>query len=140
LLEYKNKSQQDNGEDMNKQSIAIVGLGRVGSVFLEELLRRPNKNIVVVAVAEKGDTDGKALARKNDIPVLAIDELIAKGDGIDTLFDLTGIPAVRKELREKMMAADNRHTIIATETIAQLIWSLIASDVALPTVHGKTGY
>ena len=125
---------------MNKQSIAIVGLGRVGSVFLEELLRRPNKNIEVVAVAERGDTPGKALAISNSIAVLDIDALIAHGDTIDILFDLTGIAAVRKELREKMMAADNRHTIIATETIAQLIWSLVAGDTALPSVHGKTGY
>lgn len=125
---------------MNKQSIAIVGLGRVGSVFLEELLTRPNKNIEVLAVAEKGDTSGTALAKKNNIPVLAIDDLIAKGNAIDILFDLTGIPAVRKELREKFMAADNRHTIIATESIALLIWSLISSDVALPSVHVKTGY
>lgn len=125
---------------MSKQSIAIVGLGRVGSVFLEELLRRPNKNIVVVAVAETGDTSGKASAKAHDIPVVDIDALIAQGDKIDILFDLTGVPAVRKELREKLMAAENRHTIIATESIAQLIWSLIAGDVALPSVHGKTGY
>ncbi len=125
---------------MNKQSIAIVGLGRVGSIFLEELVSRPNKNIEVIAVAEKGDTPGKAVATSNNIPVLDIDALIAKGEAIDILFDLTGIAAVRKELREKMMAADNRHTIIATESIAQLIWSLIASDTALPTVHSKTGY
>lgn len=125
---------------MNKQSIAIVGLGRVGSVFLEELLRRPNKNITVLAVAEKGDTPGKAMATSNNIPVLDIDALIAKGEEIDILFDLSGSVAVRKELREKMMAANNRHTIIATESIAQLIWSLIASDTALPAVHDKSGY
>ena len=68
------------------------------------------------------------------------DALITMGEKIDILFDLTGVPAVRRDLREKLMAADNRHTIIATETIAKLIWSLVASDVALPSVHGKTGY
>lgn len=125
---------------MSKQSIAIVGLGRVGSVFLEELLRRPNKDIEVVAVAETGDTSGKTLAKSHDIAVLAIDELIAKGDTIDILFDLTGVPAVRQELRAKLMAAGNRHTTIANETIARLIWSLISSDAILPGVHGKTGY
>lgn len=125
---------------MSKQSIAIVGLGRVGSVFLDELLSRPNKDIEVIAVAENSETSGKILAKTRGIAVLDIDALIAKGDGIDILFDLTGVPAVRKELREKLMASDNRHTIIATETIARLIWSLIASDVALPAVHVKTGY
>lgn len=125
---------------MNKQSIAIVGLGRVGSVFLEELLRRPNKNISVVAVAENEDTSGKILAKARGIAILDIDELITRGDSIDILFDLTGVPVVRKELREKMMAANNRHTIIATESIARLIWSLLSSDGALPSVHSKTGY
>jgi predicted dinucleotide-utilizing enzyme len=125
---------------MSKQSIAIVGLGRVGSIFLEELLSRPNKDIEVVAVAENGETSGKILAKTRGIEVLNIDALIAKGDGIDILFDLTGVPAVRRELREKLMASDNHHTIIATETIARLIWSLLANDVALPAVHAKTGY
>jgi predicted dinucleotide-utilizing enzyme len=125
---------------MSKQSIAIVGLGRVGSVFLAELLRRPNKDIEIVAVAETGESSGKMQAKAQGIAVLDTDALIAMGDEIDILFDLTGVPAVRKELREKLMAADNRHTVIATEAIAKLIWSLIASDVALPSVHEKTGY
>jgi predicted dinucleotide-utilizing enzyme len=125
---------------MSKQSIAIVGLGRVGSIFLDELLSRPNKDIEVVAVAENGETSGKILAKARGIEILSIDALIAKGDSIDILFDLTGVPAVRRELREKLMASDNNHTIIATETIARLIWSLLSSDVALPAVHAKTGY
>ena len=125
---------------MSKQSIAIVGLGRVGSVFLAELLRHPNKDIEVVAVAENGDTSGKILAKTQGIAVLDTDALIAMGEKMDILFDLTGVPDVRRDLRKKLLATDNRHTIIATETIAKLIWSLIASDVALPSVHGKTGY
>ena len=125
---------------MSKQSIAIVGLGRVGSVFLAELLRRPSKGIEVIAVAENNETSGKILAKSQGIAVLDIDALIAKGEKIDILFDLTGMPAVRRELREKLSDSNNRHTIIATETIAKLIWSLIASDVVLPNVHGQTGY
>ncbi|HTJ96237.1 MAG TPA: hypothetical protein VL381_02115 [Rhodocyclaceae bacterium] len=125
---------------MSKQAIAIVGLGRVGSVFLEELLRQESKDIAVVAVAESGDTDGKTLAKSHGIPVLDIDAIIAKGDSIDVLFDLTGSAAVRKELRDKFMAAENRHTVLATEAIARLIWSLISSQEALPNVHGKGGY
>lgn len=125
---------------MSKQSIAIVGLGRVGSIFFNELLRRPNDDIEIVAVAESGETSGKTLAKAQGIAVLDIDALIARGDGIDILFDLTGVPAVRKELREKMLASDNRHTIIATETIARLIWSLVAGDAVLPNVHAKAGY
>jgi predicted dehydrogenase len=125
---------------MQKQSIAIVGLGRVGSVFLEKLLKQANKGISIVAVAEKGATAGAALAKANGIENMNLDQLVAKCDKIDILFDLTGLAEVRKELREKLMAAENRHTVIATESIASFIWLLISDGEALPNVHAKTGY
>jgi predicted dinucleotide-utilizing enzyme len=125
---------------MSQQAIAIVGLGRVGSVFLEGLLNHDNDGISVVAVSEMGDTPGRKLAQSKAIPVMDIDTLIARGDSIDILFDLTGNAKVRQELREKMMASNNRHTLIATESVAQVIWSLIASDTALPRVHATAGY
>lgn len=125
---------------MSKQAIAIVGLGRVGSVFLEELLRQTNKGIEIVAVVEKGDTTGRALAEKRGIRNLSIDGLVALGSGVDILFDLTGVAAVRQELRDKMVASGNHHTIIATESIALLIWALISSGGDLPSVHANKGY
>ncbi|MFA5824681.1 MAG: hypothetical protein WC825_01775 [Gallionellaceae bacterium] len=125
---------------MQKQSIAIVGLGRVGSVFLEKLLGQSNKGVSIIAVAEKGQTAGTALAKANGIENLNIDQLVAKGGNIDILFDLTGLPAVRQELREKLMASGNRHTVIATESVASLIWVLISEGENLPNVHVKTGY
>jgi len=132
--------QYQGDKNMQKQSIAIVGLGRVGSVFLKQLLGQSNKGVEIVAVAEKGQTDGTALARTNGIENLNIDQLVARGDDIDILFDLTGSSAVRQELREKMMLSGNRHTVIATESVALLIWSLITDGENLPDVHGKTGY
>lgn len=125
---------------MGKQSIAIVGLGRVGSVFLEEMLKHGDKDINVVAVAERGDTAGRALAMAHGIPNLDIAGLMEKGDSIDILFDLTGMPEARKQLRESMMASGNRHTIIATESIARLIWSLISNGIELPNRPAKRGY
>jgi predicted dinucleotide-utilizing enzyme len=125
---------------MQKQSIAIVGLGKVGSVFLEKLLNQSNNGVEIVAVAEKGATTGAALAKANGIENLSIDQLVAQGDKIDILFDLTGVVAVRQELREKMMASGNRHTVIATESVALLIWSLVSVGEDMPNVHVKTGY
>jgi predicted dinucleotide-utilizing enzyme len=127
-------------KNMQKQAIAIVGLGRVGSVFLEKLLEQSGKGVAIVAVAEKGDTAGAALAKANGIENLNIDQLIAKGGDIDILFDLTGSAAVRQELRERLMGSGNRHTVIATEGVALLIWALIADGENMPDVHGKTGY
>lgn len=125
---------------MQKQSIAIVGLGRVGSVFLEKLLGQSDKGMAIVAVAEKGETAGAALAKTHGIENLNLDQLIAKGSDIDILFELTGSAAVRQELRDKLMASGNHHTVIATEGIASLIWVLISEGENLPNVHGKTGY
>lgn len=126
---------------MLHQSIAIVGLGRVGSVFLEELLGQSGKGIDIVAVAEKGKTAGSALAETRGIQNLSIDQLVAKGNAIDILFDLTGVAAVRQELRDKLQTAGNRHTVIASESVANLVWALIAKGAAeLPNVHAKTGY
>lgn len=125
---------------MQKQSIAIVGLGRVGSVFLEKLLNQTNNGIVIVAVAEKDATSGAALAKARGIENLSLGQLVEKCDKIDILFDLTGLAEVRKELREKLMLAENRHTVIATESIASFIWLLISDGETLPNVHAKTGY
>lgn len=125
---------------MLHQSIAIVGLGRVGSVFLEELLGQPGKGINIVAVAEQGKTAGSALAETRGIPNLDIDQLVAKGSAIDILFDLTGVAVVRQELRDKFQASGNRHTVIASESVASLVWALISNGAELPNVHVKTGY
>ena len=43
---------------MKKQSIAIVGLGKMGSAFLEELLGQPNEGVEIIAVVEKNNTAG----------------------------------------------------------------------------------
>lgn len=124
---------------MEKQSIAIVGLGKVGSAFLEELLGQSNQFVEIVAVVESGDTTGRALAKARGIENLSIDELVGMGDDLDILFDLTNVAAVRQELREKLQASGNRHTIIATENIARMIWALIASGANLPITQTIPG-
>ncbi len=125
---------------MEKQSIAIVGLGNMGSAFLEELLGQPNEGVEIVAVVEKNNTPGLALAKARGIKNLSINELIAMGDDLNILFDLTGVATVRQELRDKLHAAGNHHTIVATENIARMIWALIASGAELPIPHANAGY
>ena len=125
---------------MRKQNIAIIGLGRIGSAFLGAMLQKADKGINMVCVAERVDTPAKAKAIAAGIKVKTLDEIVVMGDGIDVIFDVTGLPDVRKELREKLAASGNRHTVIASETIVRVIWSLISDD-ALPLIEGrKTGY
>ncbi len=124
---------------MNKQNIAIIGLGRIGSAFLDAMLQK-KQNINLVCVAERADTPAKAQAVANGIRIASLDEIAAMGDKIDIAFELTGLPETRKELREKFLNTQNVHTVIASESIARLIWSLI-SDADMPVIQGrKTGY
>jgi len=125
---------------MKKQSIAIVGLGKMGSAFLEELLGQPNEGVEIVAVVEKKNTQGLTLAKARGIKSLSIDELIEVGDDLDILFDLTGVAAVRQEIRDKLRASENRHTIVATENIARMVWMLISSGTELPSPSANAGY
>ncbi|MDO9010852.1 MAG: hypothetical protein Q7U78_03450 [Gallionella sp.] len=125
---------------MDGQNIAIIGLGRIGSAFLGEMLDKAGRGINLVCVSEVFDGPGKAQAKLAGIKIVHLDEIVAMGQQIDIIFDLTGNQEVRKELRNKLVTSDNHHTIIASETIARLIWSLIAEQ-ALPTIEGrKTGY
>ena len=124
---------------MEKQNIAIIGLGRIGSAFLSEMLRK-KEGVNLAYAAEQMDTLGKAKAIAAGIKIGSLDDIVAMGDRIDVVFELTGLPSLRKELREKITAANNRHTVIASETIVRVIWALI-SDEALPVIEGrKTGY
>jgi pyrroline-5-carboxylate reductase len=125
---------------MEQQRIAIIGLGRIGSAFLQQILQRNSSALAVVAAAEANDTPGRQMAQQRGVALKTLDEVVALGNQVDVVFDLTGLPAVRRELREKMGAAGNQHTVIASETIARVIWSLI-SDEALPVIEGRrTGY
>jgi predicted dehydrogenase len=122
------------------QKIAIIGLGRIGSAFLRNLLARNGRGVELVGVAETGDTPGRRQAVDAGLHIASLDEIVALGNGVDILFDLTGIPAVRREIREKLMAQENHHTVVASETIARLIWTL-TSDDDLPVIAGRsTGY
>lgn len=125
---------------MEKQNVAIVGLGRIGAAFLDELLCLTGKGVKVAYAVEENETPGKKMAEAAGVKMLGIDEMIALGNAVDIIFDLTGIPEVRKALREKLSASDNRHTVIAPESIAHFIWSIM-SDTPLPVTEGRViGY
>jgi pyrroline-5-carboxylate reductase len=124
---------------MNKQNIAIIGLGRIGSAFLSAMLAK-KQNINLICVAEIGDTPGKAQAQAAGVKIATVEEIVAMGEGVDILFDLTGQPEVRRELRSKLLATNNLHTVIASETVARLIAAMIV-DFELPQIEGRrSGY
>ena len=125
---------------MEKQRIAIIGLGRIGSAFLRQILQNLNSGLELVCVAEAVDTPGRQLAAKSGIRVCSLDEIVAMGEKINVIFELTGLPDVRRELRDKLVSTNNRETVIASESIARVIWAMI-SDSDLPVIEGRpTGY
>ena len=125
---------------MGKQNVAIIGLGQVGTTFLEKMNHLSERGINLTFAVEQADVPGKAKAIPAGVKILTVDEMIALGDEVDVIFDLTGNRDIRKELRRKLVASNNNHTVIAPETVARLIWSLISQD-ELPAIEGgKTGY
>lgn len=120
---------------MKKHNIAIVGLGRVGSVFLNELLSENVSGVKVVVAVEKAEIPAKAAAAKSHVKVLSLDELVAEGDKIDVVFDLSGGTNVAEELLQKYAAQGNLHTIVAPERMAHLMLTLMENQRSLPDVH-----
>ncbi|MBF0392077.1 MAG: homoserine dehydrogenase [Alphaproteobacteria bacterium] len=126
-------------EEGNVLNIAIVGMGRVGTQFLQELLPHAHKGLSVMCISEMEETPGKDMARRRGIRIMTVEEIIGMGESIDVIFDLTGNGQLRRLLRESMVATRNTHTVIASETIAQLVWCLV-TDKSLADHHGHTGY
>lgn len=119
--------------------IAIVGLGRIGSTVFEHLQGRQRQGIEIVCACEQGDTPGRAKAQKTGIAVVSIDQIVAKGDAVDMIFDMTGMTQVRKELREKLFASNNKHTVVVPENVAYLIWALLSGE-HVPDKDHRSGY
>ncbi|WP_017942152.1 MULTISPECIES: hypothetical protein [unclassified Thioalkalivibrio] len=119
--------------------IAVVGLGRVGGRFLEMLFETGLPGMTVCAASETGDTAGRQLAEEKGIPLESVEEIVARGEAVDVIFDLTGQPRVRQALREGMQNSGNRHTVVAPEVMAHLTWAMLTRE-APPDVHGATGY
>ncbi|HSV30191.1 MAG TPA: homoserine dehydrogenase, partial [Candidatus Omnitrophota bacterium] len=113
-------------EKFSVADIALVGLGEVGGRFFEEMLKLKERGIKIVCVAELDDTPGRRHALEMGIPLKTLEEIAGMGHAVDVVFDLTGSPSVRKWLREKMQETGNRHTIIAPETMARLLWAVVS--------------
>lgn len=124
--------------------IAIVGLGRVGSLVFDKMSEREGKGVRIVAVAQRGpDHPVAQAAQARGIRVFqdGLEMVERIGSEIDVLFDLTGDPGFRQKLREALARSGNHHTVIAPELIAHLIWALIANGgEELPVVHRNIGY
>ena len=109
---------------MDKIRIVLIGAGETGTPLLQQLLAAPF--VDVVGVADLNDKmPGMLLARTRGVTTSNdFMTLVSLGDAVDIIIDVTGIAAVRDQLRHSLQESGNRHTIIMHELIAVLLMSL----------------
>ena len=122
-----------------KIKVALIGLGRVGSLFLGQIINKKS-SMEIVMVAEPNETPGKLIAEEEGIPVGSIEDIIAKGEEIDLVFDLTANPEVRQQLRTAYQKANNRHTIIVPDIVASFIYNLLTEKDLTAARRSLTAY
>ncbi len=109
---------------MNGFSIGIVGAGQAATELLQQLVAA--EFIHVVAIADlKTDTPGILLAQKHDIPTTTdLTDILKLSEALDIIIDVTGVCAVRNQLRQHMAKTNNKHTVIMHERLSALMVSL----------------
>ena len=128
----------------DKIKVAILGLGNVGQEFAEQLLERIQEGgmpIEIVGVAHRHLDAPVVLGfQQNNVPVFADAlQITDLGESVDIIFDLTGNAETRQGLRERLQKSGNRHSVIAPETFAKLLWCFFAADEA-PLAAANGGY
>ena len=117
-----------------KIKVALLGLGEVGQEFAEhflEIIQEGGKPVEIVAVAHDDLNSPVALGFIQsgvDVYKNAVD-VLEMGESVDIIFDLTGNKDTRNALREGMQTSNNKHTVIAPEVMAKLLWMFFGGDV-----------
>lgn len=126
-----------------KIRVALLGLGRIGEGFAEhflEVIQEGKRPIEIVAVAHHHLDSPVALGfSQSGVPVYenALD-VLKLGDQVDIIFDLTGNSETRQALRKGLQDSGNRHTVIAPEVVANLLWMFFdeGTEVQLANLGG----
>jgi len=116
--------------------VALIGAGRTGCAFLREMLQYDYVRIVGVADVEE-QAEGLRLARQKGL-FTSIDpmEIIALGERIDVLVELSGDLLLKRQIKDFFERTDNTHTIIMHDLVARLCISLCTRQPRLlPTLH-----
>ena len=109
---------------MNHFSIGIVGAGHAAIEMLHQLLKADYVTITGIADMNE-NAPGIALAREHGIPTSTdMADILAAGEQLDILIDVTGVKKVRDILRQHMQDSGNHHTVIMHERISALMISL----------------
>ena len=122
--------------------VAIAGLGQVGTTFLNKFADKMGGGVEIVAAAEiNNEAPGIQVARDKGINVVTDPrELVAMGEEIDIIFDLTGNEDAKKSMRSDLARSGNHYTALVPEIVAYLVWNLMGETTVLPDKHAKIGY
>ena len=125
---------------MQNQNIAIIGLHDLGTEFFRAMIDLKDRGVNVLSVSEISFTEGVQYAQDLGIGNISINEVVEMGDKLDIIFDLSNNRETRKELRKELFSSNNLHTVIAPESVARLMYTMIG-DKSLPeTASAKPGY
>lgn len=115
----------------NQINIAIIGLGQVGSEFFKKFAEKKSNGInIIAAVDSSSDAPGVQVAKDNNVEVFTdFKDVIAKGDDVDVIIDVTGNEEVKKEIRRELARAGNEHTVVAPEVIAFMLWGVMGEGL-----------
>jgi len=129
--------------DKKTVNVAIAGMGRVGCTFLEKISSKGESGVKVIAVADLSkDAPGIKVASNLGIKVFEdTKSIVAMGDDVDLIFDLTGSSEARSTIRSELARSGNQHTVLAPEIVAFLMWNMMGEGEAFPDHHGDNkGY
>lgn len=121
--------------------VALLGLGKIGQEFAEnflEMIQERQRPVEIVAVSDMDTESPVALGfAHSGVPVFA-DPLavIAMGEQVDVIFDLTGDAELRQRLRQALAEAGNSHTVLAPQVMARLLSLFFDTDYTLAEAAG----
>lgn len=120
--------------------VAIIGMGDAGEIFAMHLLEKiqiDHRPVEIVA-AVNNDLNSPIMLgfAQNNVPCFTdFKKLAEMGDAIDIIFNMTGDVMVSQKLRLELLERKNRHTIIASDLVAHLLWAFFDEDMELPEVN-----
>ncbi|MDH5631670.1 MAG: hypothetical protein OEZ10_01600 [Gammaproteobacteria bacterium] len=123
-------------------NVAIIGLGEAGEIFALHLLEKiqiDQRPVKIVAAVHNNLSSPVALGfQQNGVPVFSdIKQLADLGQGVDIIFNMTGDGVLAQKLRLELLERKNRHTVIASDLVAHLLWSFFDEDTELPEINDE---
>jgi len=125
---------------MDNQNIAIIGLHDLGTEFFKAMINLKNRGVNVLGVSERTFTEGVQYAQDLGIGNVTINQVVGMGNKVDIIFDLSNDREIRKELRKELFSSNNHHTVIAPESVARLMYTMIGENSLPKSYPDETGY